>query len=521
MKQLFLGSVFVSAVLALSRWAFATRDSTKVVTGSEPDDPVASYEAIDAYVADQMRRLKVPGVSLAIVEGDKIVHLRGFGRARPGGEAPTPQTPFFIGSVTKSFTALAVMQLVEAGKIELDAPVQRYLPWFRVADPQASLQMTVRHLLNQTSGLPMMLGMANLSDFDCRPDATERQVRAFSSLEISRPVGSKFEYSNANYNVLGLIVESASGEAYPEYIQNHIFNPLEMKHSYTSEAMAKQDGLARGYRYWFGHPIPAHNLAIPLSSLPSGQIISCAEDMAHYLIAQLNGGHYGDVQILSAAGIDELHRGTAEMHEMGMEIGSYAMGWVNQVTGKSTIVSHGGIVPDFGAFAGLVREQKKGIVLLYNANHAMIKMTYDEFGLGAAQRLAGEVPSKTLFGGAPWLMRSMALVPVLQVVGVALTVRRLQGWRTDPARRPSGGRLWGQHILLPLIPNLLLALTLVPTMGKMRGWILLFMPDFSWIARICGGFAAVWVFLRTGLILQTLRNPQVLPARGRRQSYES
>ena len=85
-----------------------------------------------------MRRLHIPGVSLAIVEGDRIVHLRGFGKARPGGEAPTPQTPFFIGSLTKSFTALAVMQLVEAGKIELDAPVQRYLPWFRVADPAGS-----------------------------------------------------------------------------------------------------------------------------------------------------------------------------------------------------------------------------------------------------------------------------------------------------------------------------------------------------------------------------------------------
>src|SRR5512140_3007889 len=109
-------------------------------------DAVASYKVIDDYIEQQMRRLNIPGVSLAIVEGDQIVHLRGFGRARPSGEAPTPQTPFFIGSLTKSFTALAVMQLVEAGKIDLDAPVQHYLPWFRVADPEASGQITVRHL---------------------------------------------------------------------------------------------------------------------------------------------------------------------------------------------------------------------------------------------------------------------------------------------------------------------------------------------------------------------------------------
>ena len=134
----------------------AIRSGIRKPASVKPISNSASYDAIDAYVEGQMRRLNIPGVSLAIVEGDKIVHLRGFGRARPGGEAPTPQTPFFIGSLTKSFTALAVMQLVEAGKIELDAPVQRYLPWFRVADPQASAQMTVRHLLNQTSGLPLL-----------------------------------------------------------------------------------------------------------------------------------------------------------------------------------------------------------------------------------------------------------------------------------------------------------------------------------------------------------------------------
>ena len=83
------------------------------------------------------------------------------------------------------------MQLVEAGKVELDAPVQRYLPWFRVADPQASAQMTVRHLLNQTSSLPLLPSEVAMADFDDRPDATERQVRALSTLKLTRPVGSK------------------------------------------------------------------------------------------------------------------------------------------------------------------------------------------------------------------------------------------------------------------------------------------------------------------------------------------
>jgi CubicO group peptidase (beta-lactamase class C family) len=465
----------------------------------------ASYDAIDAYVEGQMHRLNVPGISLAIVEGDRIVHLRGFGRARPGGEAPTPQTPFFIGSLTKSFTALAVMQLVEAGKVELDAPVQRYLPWFRVADPQATKQMTVRHLLNQTSGLPLLPSEVALADFDDRPDAAERQVRALSTLKIIRPVGSKFEYSNTNYNVLGLIVEAASGESYSDYIQKHIFDPLEMQHSYTSKAAAQRDGLAVGYRYWFGIPVPVPNLSIPPGSLPSGQLISSAEDMAHYLIAHLNGGHYGDVQILSQAGIDELQRGAAEINEMGLALGYYGMGWISQETGKSRIVWHSGIVPDFGAFMALIPEQNKGMVLLFNANHAMMKMTYDEVWMGAAQRLAGERPARTIFGALYWGTRATLLIPILQILGVIATLRLIRRWQVDPARRPTRGRVWGKHILLPLIPNLLPALTLVPMLGKMRGWINLFMPDFTWIAWICGGFAWIWSFLRVGLVLQALR----------------
>jgi CubicO group peptidase (beta-lactamase class C family) len=452
-----------------------------------------------------MRRLKIPGLSLAIVEGDQILHLRGFGRARPGDKAPTPETPFFIGSLTKSFTALAVMQLAEAGKVELDSAVQRYLPWFRVAEPQVSAWISVRHLLNQTSGLPMLRGLVNLGDFDSRTDAAERQARALSRLKITRPVGSKFEYSNTNYNVLGLIVEAASGESYTEYIQNHIFNPLGMSHSHTSKAAALQNGLAIGHRYWFGHPFPAHNLPLPQGSLPSGQLVSSAEDMAHYLIAHLNGGRYCGEQILSGAGIAEMHRPAVEIREMGTSFGYYGMGWVSQKIGETRIVWHSGIVPDFGAFMALVPGQKKGLVLLFNANHAMLKMTFDEVGLGAARRLAGELPSSPRSGVTPWAMRGMLVIPILQIAGVAGTLRLTRSWRRDPALRPSRGRLWGQHILLPLIPNLLVSLTLVPRLGKLRGFIRLFMPDFSWISLVCGSFAGIWALLRTGLILRALR----------------
>ena len=501
-KKYLFPALLVFALLALILRAFARSASAKPVANS------ASYDAIDTYVEEQMQRLNIPSVSLAIVEGDKIVHLRGFGQARPDGETPTPQTPFFIASLTKSFTALAVMQLVEAGKIDLDAPVQSYLPWFRVADPQASAQMTVRHLLNQTSGLPTSSGEIPLADFDNSSGATERQARALATLILKHPVGSTFEYSNANYNLLGLIIEAASGELYADYVQKHIFTQLNMSHSFTSKAMAKQNGLAVGHQYWFARPFATPNIPVPHGSLPSGQLISSSEDMACYMIALLNGGRYGNVQILSPTGIAELHRGVADFSAMGLSLGQYGMGWFIDKIGQTKLVWHSGTNPDFAAYMALLPEQKKGVVLLFNADHHWMNPVLSEFGGGVTALLAGEQPDPTPFVGAiPWVLRGQLLIPALQIIGVVATLRLLSRWHLDPERRPSGGRKWGAYVLLPLIPNLLIALTLIPMLDERRGYLMLYMPDYSWIAMVCGSFALVWSFLRTGLILGALKKP--------------
>lgn len=137
-------AVILLASIALSAWpaaspAAAQAQAPDAAAVAEPD-----YAAIDSYVAGELARLHLPGAALVVVQGEHTVHLRGFGVADPSGRPVSAQTPFLLGSSTKSFTALAVMQLVEAGQLDLDAPVQRYLPWFRVADPAASAAITVR-----------------------------------------------------------------------------------------------------------------------------------------------------------------------------------------------------------------------------------------------------------------------------------------------------------------------------------------------------------------------------------------
>jgi CubicO group peptidase (beta-lactamase class C family) len=514
-KKLLFPALFFSAGATLVISLFAKQmvgqraKRTAKLMPIEPTPDADPWDAINAYINAQMRRLHIPGAALAIIEDDQTVYQRGFGRARPGGEIPTPLTPFFIGSLTKSFTALAVMQLVEAGKIELDAPVQRYLPWFHVADSQASAQMTVRHLLNQTSGLPMLLGMAALGNIDSRSGAAKRQVQALSTLKLTRPVGSKCEYSNLNYNILGLVIEAASGEVYVDYVQKHIFDPLEMRHSYTTKAAAQQNGLAVGNRHWFSLPFPAPDLPIPLGSLASGQLISCTEDMTHYLIAHLNGGRYGNTQILSSASIDELHRGVMELKMGEIGGGLYGMGWFDIDLGQTKTYSHGGNVPDFSAFMALIPEEKRAAVLLLNADPYGLPIITEEIGMGVTALLAGQQPAPNKLDFIQWIIRLLPLIPLLQVAGVYGTMHMLDQREKNPANRPDCRRKWRRQILLPLIPNLSLTAILIYLRSSgLMGYLHFYNPDLAWIARISGTFAGIWAFLRIGLILHAMRKPQ-------------
>jgi len=301
-----------------------------------PNRDGVDFKAIDEHVTDRMRSARLPGLALVIVKGDRIVYAKGYGRADQSGRPVTPQTPFLIGSVTKPFTALAVMQLVEAGKVELDAPVQRYIPWFRVADARASSRTTVRQLIYQTSGMPQPVTSQTMTQADDK--ALERAVRSLANVKPIGPPGRSFTYSNGNYNTLGMIVQTVSGQSYEEYGKQHIFAPLDMRNSYASQDEALQRGMASGYRWWFGIPVAA-TLPFYRSDLPSGYLISSVEDMGHFLIAQMNGGRYRESSVLSPEGIALTHIMPASS--------PYGMGWESVESNGHTLIDHDGGTPNF------------------------------------------------------------------------------------------------------------------------------------------------------------------------------
>jgi CubicO group peptidase (beta-lactamase class C family) len=486
-------------ILILMTCLLCFAPSTVLASPPQAVDP--DFAAIDKFVETEMGAQRIPGLALGLVKGDQIVYLKGYGIADPIERAVTPQTPFIIGSLSKSFTALAVMQLVEAGKIELDAPVQRYLPWFRVADEKASAQITVRHLLNQTSGLSTKTGRSFQGNGDTSDTALEQAVRKLSAAELTEPVGAVHQYSTINYSVLGMIVQTVSGQSYESYMQEHIFEPLQMNHSFTSQAEAQPKGLASGYHYAFGIPM-AVELPYNRGLLPAGYLISSAEDMAHYLIAQLNDGNYKNTALLSREGMLEMHNSAVPT---GATDTSYGMGWfVGPVNGIHAI-HHQGETFNSHANMILLPENQWGIVVLINGENSMDLIfgpaRMADISKGVASLLAGQQPPAPPANTSVWAVYSLLIgLIVVQVSGVIWSARRLV------RRRITEGRVAvGRNIILPLILNLLWALITLLLLPKMIFGLPLMifatgLPDLGYTLLVSGLLALGWGILRTAFL---------------------
>src|SRR5438477_6351227 len=189
--------------------------------------PPARADAIDDYIKVEMERRHIPGLALAVARNGKIVKVRGYGIANLEHDVPvTPDTVFELASVTKQFTATAIMLLVEEGKVQLDDPVAWHLP----RAPQTWKAITVRHLLTHTSGLPG-LGSGLKALWGSGPRmryGTAEMFDAATKDELSFPAGERHQYSDVGYILLGMIIEAASGQRYRDFLAERFFRPLGM-----------------------------------------------------------------------------------------------------------------------------------------------------------------------------------------------------------------------------------------------------------------------------------------------------
>ena len=395
------------------------------------------FEAVDAYITGQMSKHGIRGVSLAVTSGTEIVYLMGYGTAG-GGRPMTPQTPMYIGSQSKSFTGLAIAQLIEQGKIDPGAPVQNYIPWFRIRDDSASKKITVNHLLHHTSGLSEAGFTAMLPENATNEDA----VRALASAELTAPVGVMHQYFNVGYDVLAVVVQNVSGESYEDYIQKNIFDPLEMRRTYTDPSLARENGLSQGYSRFFGFVVPQRQ-PHRVYEVSAGFIISTAEDMAHYSMAMDNAGIYQGKKLLSIQGMDRLF----------YAVQGYAMGWFVE----PGHIWHGGANETFKTYVDIYPLRDLSIVLLINQGYMGDHfISAPQIFEGVEAIVLGRVPPPLSEG---WSVRHIGWLLLVAVLALGLFQLRnllsLRGWK-DRARGWSTGKKVWDVALSFLIPTVIL-----------------------------------------------------------------
>lgn len=427
--------------IALTIFLFTVLAAMENIAHASVPSQRVDFAAIDSFIRAQMLANNIPGLALAITHGKAILHIRGFGTAGKNRKV-TPQTPFFIGSVSKSFTALAIMQLAEKGMVNIDASVQTYLPWFEVGDKNASAQITVRQLLNQTSGLGGGLKENLPQDADM-----ETAVRALRNLQPAYPPGKKFQYFNLNFTLLGLIVEKVSGQAYQDYVQANILEPLKMTRTFFSKEAAQHAGLAEGYSMMMGFAVPGEQQYYGYL-VPAAFLFSTAEDLAHYLIAQGNAGSYGNTVVLSAEGIAEMHRPPTDISS------PYAMGWYVVERRGHRLIHHPGELSFFHTEAVMVPDAGYGIVMLINQNNN--PPIYRAMADGVIALLTGGKPESA----SVWMTyrrQSFMLVALLLTLHAALygwSLTRFVKWHEKI--RDKSLRL----TVLRILPHFILAATL-------------------------------------------------------------
>lgn len=467
---------------------------------------ISDFAAIDRFVDEERKAQGIPGLALGIVHDGEIVHLQGFGIAGAGGGPVTPTSLFQVNSVAKSFTATAVMQLVEGGKVELDAPVQRYLPSFRVDDATASSLITVRHLLTHTSGLSSHSRLESDAAFstDVTDEALVNAVSSLRSEELNSAPGAAYDYSNFGYATLGLIVQTVSGQPFDEYMRDHVFNPIGMARTrmFARGDEAPADAVS-GHRFWFGVPVAA-DVPYPRGLRPAGGMLSSAADMSRFLAAYLAGGEYAGGRILSADSIEQIE---APYAPEGVRDASIGLGWhVGPANGIAAVQTNGD-APNFHANILLVPDQSWGIVLLENAEPFVAKALardrrIDDMASGVASLLGGQQPPLAAPGTTIVVVYGSLLVIVLtQILGIGLSVWKLHAWRIGARRAPDGRARRAFDIGMALVTNLLWAafvLLALPLALRMPiPFALLVMPDLALVLVASATVALVWGVGRT------------------------
>ena len=335
----------------------------------------AKADEIDRYIETQMRALHIPGVSLAVVRNGRIVKAKGYGLANiEANSAATPKTVYEIGSLTKQFTATAVMMLVEDGKISLDDKITKCF----LDAPESWNQITIRHLLSHTSGIqnhvavPGYLNIfkTNLS-FETTP-TREEILKEFFKLPSEFEPGDTWAYDNTGYYLLGFVIEKASGKSYYQFLDERIFKPLGMTSTHSTDTRPIVPNRASGYE-WTGDKFENRPVLLPTIAFSAGTILSTVEDMAKW-----DAALYTE-KLLKKLTLEQMWT-PAKTKGGAMASFDYGFGWFIDTYHGHRIVQHAGGTPGFSSVIYRFTSDKLTIIILSNHSDRFL----DQFAIDIA-----------------------------------------------------------------------------------------------------------------------------------------
>lgn len=316
-----------------------------------------------------MKEMDIPGAAIVVVRGDKIILVESLGLRNVETKQPvTPDTIFYIASCTKSFMAMAVLTLVEEGKIDLDAPVKKYLPQFQVADADLTEQITIRDLLSHAKGLD-----SSEITFGEAYSGLMTEDRYWRMMKNAKAKGA-FKYSNLHYTILGRVVEKVSGLKWQDYVEQHVCKPAGMIRTtaYASRMYGDPD-VAIPTIYWDGKLIPAPQRKTDRTMHAAGGMGSTVNDLARWMILNLNAGEIEGKRILSEALVKEMQkaqssRSPSKTGVPGLFDDGYGLGWEMGGFNDKRFIRHGGGYVGTAALVVMFPEDKIGVAVLTNTD---------------------------------------------------------------------------------------------------------------------------------------------------------
>jgi serine beta-lactamase-like protein LACTB len=328
---------------------------------AQPDPPkeyAAAVEPLDHFIAHEVADKRLPALSIALVDDQKVVWARGYGFADADKKKPaTADTVYRVGSVSKLFTDIAVMQLVEQGKLDLDAPVTKYLPDFKPIS-KYDKPITLRMLMSHRAGLVREPPAGNYFD----PSVTDlgRTVRSLNETELLFEPGTQTKYSNAGIAVVGLVIEETQKQRFARHLYNRVLDPLGMARSAFEPTPELNRDLAAALMWTYdGREFPAPTFELGMA--PAGSMYSTVNDLGRFISALFAGGKGSGGQVLQAATLQQML--TPQFAKEGEKTG-FGIGFsIAELDGHKRI-GHGGAIYGFATELAALPDDKLGAVVV-------------------------------------------------------------------------------------------------------------------------------------------------------------